>query len=98
MSTNRSQLKQAVHSMLNDVVEQCFHHLINYPDETAKINAIIKDATNEINYQLVRIDAHEYHDESPDLREHYQRISKDVHKKSIRLLSELQNVQRKASM
>lgn len=98
MSANRSQLKQAVHSMLNDVVEQCFHHLIHHPHQTSKINAIIRDATDEINYQLVRIDAHEFQEESTELREHYQCISKDVHKKSIRLLSELQNVQRHTSI
>lgn len=97
MATNRSQLKQAVHSMLNDVVEQCFHHLIHYPHQTAKINQIIKDATDEINYQLIRIDAHDFSDESVELNQHYQIISKDVHKKSIRLLSDLQHVQREQS-
>ena len=83
MATNRSQLKQAVHSMLNDVVEQCFHHLIHYPHQTAKINKIIKDATDEINYQLIRIDAHDFNEESLELNQHYQIISKSLKRRML---------------
>lgn len=94
MPSNRAELKRAVHTILNDVIEQCFRHLIHHPQNSDQLNRIIKDATDEINYLLLKIDAHAFKAGSPELENHYNGISKDLHSKSLRLLSRLQKVQR----
>ena len=94
MSTNRNELKRAVHSIMNDVVEQCFYHLVHHPHLSEPLNRIIKDASDEINYQVIKIDAHGYTLGSSELEDHYRRISRDLHRKSLELLSELQKIQK----
>lgn len=98
MATNRDDLKRAVHSIMNDVVEQCFHFMVHNPEHSDPVNRIIRDASDEINYQYLKIDAHSYGNESSELAAHYNQISKDLHKKSIQLLGELQRLQRKESI
>jgi calcineurin-like phosphoesterase family protein len=80
--------------MLNDVVEQCFRHLIHYPQHSDELNKIIKDASDEINYQVLKIDAHSHAEGSTELNKYYQEINSDIQKKSLQLLGRLQNVQR----
>lgn len=94
MPADRSELKRAVHSMLNDVVEQCFQQMIHYPQQAQDLNRIIKDATEEINYQVLKIDAHDHKPNSAELDVLYRAISKDTHKKSLRLLGQLQSLQK----
>ena len=97
MPTNRSELKRAVHVLLNDVVEQCFQNMIHYPEHSSELNRIIKDATHEINYLSLKIDAHDFKIDSPELKDHYKVISRDTHKKSLHLLGKLQSLQSKQS-
>lgn len=80
--------------MLNDVVEQCFQHMIHHPQRTKDLNQIIKDATEEINHQVLKIDAHDHEPNSSELDLLYRKITKDTHKKSIRLLGQLQSLQK----
>ena len=98
MSTNRNDLHQAVHSIMNDVVEQCFTHLIHYPQDSDELNRIIRDASEETNYQILKIDAHNYKNGSADLDNHYRTISHDTQRKSLHLLSRLQQIQRAAKV
>jgi hypothetical protein len=93
MTTNRDQLKYAVQEILNDVIEQGFHHLVHHPQQSDELNRIIKDATDELNYQIMKIDAHNFKQESKELYDHYQRISQDTQRKSLELLGELQRIQ-----
>ncbi|MCH2200235.1 MAG: hypothetical protein MK081_15795 [Flavobacteriales bacterium] len=93
MSTNRTELKRAVHVIMNDVVEQCFHHMVHHPHLSDPLNHIIKDASEEINYQVIKIDAHSYNPDSPELQRYYHGISKDLQRKSLELLSRLQKIQ-----
>ncbi|MCC6599385.1 MAG: hypothetical protein IT223_01780 [Crocinitomicaceae bacterium] len=93
MATYREQLKYAVHEILNDVIEQGFHHLINHPQQSDDLNRIIKDATDELNYQLLKIDSHSFQKDSQELADHYAKISKDAQRKSLELLSRLQKIQ-----
>lgn len=93
MTTNRDQLKYAVQEILNDVIEQGFHHLVHHPQQSDALNRIIKDATDELNYQLLKIDSHSLRAESKELEEHYQRISLDTQRKSLELLAQLQRIQ-----
>ena len=94
MPTDRHELKRAVHAILNDVVEQCFNHLIYHPHHADQINRLIREASDEINYQSLKIDAHEHRNGSKALESHYAEISKETHKKSLEMLSRLQKIQR----
>jgi hypothetical protein len=93
MQTNREQMKYAVQEILNDVIEQGFHHLVNHPQDGDELNKIIKDATDELNYQLLKIDSHTHKAGSKELMDHFQSISKDAQRKSLELLSRLQKIQ-----
>jgi arsenate reductase-like glutaredoxin family protein len=93
MQTNRDQMKYAVQEILNDVIEQGFHHLVNHPQNSDELNRIIKDATDELNYQLLKIDSHSFKPGSKELSDHFQCISKDAQRKSLELLSRLQKIQ-----
>jgi S-adenosylmethionine/arginine decarboxylase-like enzyme len=75
MAQERSELKRAVHTMLNDVVEQCFRHLIHYPQHSDELNKIIKDTSDEINYQVLKIDAHSHAEGSDQLNHYYRDIN-----------------------
>jgi hypothetical protein len=65
MNTDREQIKYAVQEMLNDVIEQGFHHLVNHPQQSDALNKIIKDASEEMNYQLLKVDSHSHKPGSP---------------------------------
>ncbi len=93
MATSREELKSAVHEILNDVIEQGFHHLVRHPQQNDELNRIIKDASEEMNYQLLKIDSHNYKEDTQELFEHYNTISHDAQKKSLELLGRLQKIQ-----
>lgn len=93
MNTDREQIKYAVQEMLNDVIEQGFHHLVNHPQQSDALNKIIKDASEEMNYQLLKVDSHSHKPGSPELHAHFQTISSDAQRKSLLLLHELQKIQ-----
>lgn len=90
----REEVKYAVNTMLNDVIEQAFHFLVQHPQESDEINKIIREAGDEMNYQLLKVDAHTFKISSPALQTHFNLINKDVHKKSLELLSRLQTMQK----
>lgn len=90
---SRAELQQAVRNILDDVVEQSFHHLIHHPQNSDELNRIIREATDEFNYLYLKIDAHQHNDSTPELEAHYTEIARDVQKKSLHLLSRLQRIQ-----
>lgn len=93
MAANRDELRYAVQEILNDVIEQGFHHLINHPQESDELNRIIQDATEELNYQLLKIDSHNHLPGSRELHVHFETISRDTQRKSLELLALLQQIQ-----
>lgn len=93
MPAHRDQLKRAVHVIMNDVVEQCFQCMVNHPHLSEQLNQIVRDASDEIQYQVLKIDAHSYPDGSSALEEHYRGITKDLQRKSLMLLSKVQKMQ-----
>jgi hypothetical protein len=93
MGANRNELRYAIQEILNDVIEQGFHHLVNHPQESDELNRIIKDATDELNCQLLKIDSHSFPPGSKELNQHFETISKDTQRKSLELLGQLQQVQ-----
>ncbi len=97
MAASREELKMAVHEILNDVIEQGFYHLIRNPQQSDELNCIIKDATDELNYQLIKIDSHNHKPGSKELHSHYDSISRDTQRKSLEMLSSLQRIQHLAN-
>lgn len=94
----RDELREAVHTMLNDVIEQGFHFLVNQPQHSDAVNRIIKEATDELSYQLLKVDAHHANANRRELEEHYITVNKDVHRRSLELLSRLQKIQQGVSV
>ncbi len=92
MNISRESLRQVVQELMNDVIEQGFHHLMHYPQQGDELNRIIKDATEELNYQLLKIDSHSFPPESDALGKHYDIICQDTQNKSLELLARLQHV------
>jgi hypothetical protein len=92
MTTSREELRRAVHSILNDVVEQGFHHLVTHQQESDELNRVIHEATEELNFQIMQIDAHNHRTGSPELHNHFLAISKNTQRKSLELLSRIQRL------
>ena len=90
---SRPEIQQAVRNILDDVVEQAFRHLIHHPQNSDELNRIIREATDEMNYLYLKIDAHQHRNNSPELADHYSDIARDVQRKSLHLLSRLQRIQ-----
>jgi oligoribonuclease NrnB/cAMP/cGMP phosphodiesterase (DHH superfamily) len=97
MATTREEIRHAVHELLNDVIEQGFHHLVNHPQQSTELNEIISEATQELNYQLMKVDAHSFAPETEEVYKHYQSISHDTQRSSLQLLSRLQKVRETAN-
>ncbi|MEY3397814.1 MAG: hypothetical protein RL220_408 [Bacteroidota bacterium] len=95
MTTSREELKRAVHTIMNDVVEQGFHHLIHHPQSSDELNRLIREASDELSYQMLRIDAHSFRQGSRELHNYYLEISKSTQRKSIELLSKIQRIQQR---
>lgn len=98
MKTDHNELKRVVHVLMNDVVEQCFEHMVHHPHQCDELNAIIRDASKEINYLCLKVDAHNHHPSSKDAENHYQSINHDAQRKSLELLARLQRVQRSSML
>lgn len=92
MNITRDALRQVVQELMNDVIEQGFHHLINHPQQSDELNRIIKDATEEMNYQLLKVDSHNFPPDSEALNKHYDIICQDTQNKSLELLVCLQHL------
>lgn len=98
MKTDHNELKRVVHVLMNDVVEQCFEHMVHHPHQSDELNAIIRDASKEINYLCLKVDAHDHRPGSNEAENHYRSINHDAQRKSLELLARLQRVQRTASL
>lgn len=93
METSREHIRNVVQELMNDVIEQGFHHLIHHPQQSDELNRLIKEATDELHYQLLRIDSHNHKPLSEELKNHYRSISQDSQRRSLDLLSRLQKIQ-----
>lgn len=93
----RQDLLNAIETLLNDATEQCFHHLVNHPQQSMALNEIIREATQERAYLTIKVDAHNFERGSEGARAHHKQISKELHKKSLQLMGRLQDVKRRKS-
>jgi len=97
MNTKIESLKRAVHSMLNDVVERAYKHMINYPQENDALNRLASNANETMHELLDKIDSQNINTLEPNqLNKNLHLISKELNSKSLEYLSQLQDLQRKA--
>jgi arsenate reductase-like glutaredoxin family protein len=78
---NRDSARHAVQELLNDVIEQGFHHLLRHPQQGDGLNQIIKEATG-------------VPESDPSAQaKHYREVISETELKSLQLLSRLQKIQ-----
>lgn len=90
---NRDSARRVVQELLNDVIEQGFHHLLRHPQQGDDLNQIIKEATDELNQQLGKLDVTGPGSDASELAKHYRTVISDTEIKSLHLLSRLQKIQ-----
>lgn len=93
MPVDHTEIKQAVHAILNDVVEQCFQCMVHCPEHSEELNKIIQDASNDIRNFSNQIDLFVERCSDVELRNELTFVSKELHKKSLIHLSRLQRIQ-----
>lgn len=92
MENSRESIRSVVQELMNEVIEQGFHELVNKPQESTRLNDVIKAASDAMSMQLKRIDDHVLPANSKALMAHWQQISADAQRESLHLLSEIQQI------
>lgn len=92
MENSRESIRSVVQELMNEVIEQGFHELVNKPQESTRLNDVIKAASDAMSMQLKRIDDHVLPANSKALMAHWQQISTDAQRESLHLLSEIQQI------
>lgn len=92
MPVDHTEIKQAVHAILNDVVEQCFQFMVHCPEHREELNKIISEASSDIRVFSNRIDQFVDHCDEVELKQQLSYVSKELHKKSLIHLSRLQRI------
>ncbi|MEN9639184.1 MAG: hypothetical protein RLZZ262_1052 [Bacteroidota bacterium] len=90
---NRDSARHAVQELLNDVIEQGFHHLLRHPQQGDGLNQIIKEATDDLNHQLIKMDTGVPESDPSAQAKHYREVISETELKSLQLLSRLQKIQ-----
>ncbi len=90
---NRDSARRVVQELLNDVIEQGFHHLLRHPQQGDGLNLIIKEATDELNQQLGKMDHGVSGSDAVSQAKHYRSVIEETENKSLHLLSRLQKIQ-----
>ncbi|MFZ6051174.1 hypothetical protein [Halocola ammonii] len=93
MPVDHTEIKQAVHAILNDVVEQCFQYMVHCPEHSEELNKIITEASADIRSFSGRIDQFVDRCDEMELKQQLSFVSKELHKKSLIHLSRLQRIQ-----
>ena len=93
MENSRESTRNIVQELMNEVIEQGFHELVNRPQESTRLNVLIQTATNQLGEQLHRIDHHNYRPGSAELQKHWEAITSEAEQVSLQLLTEIQRIQ-----
>ncbi|MFM7726797.1 MAG: hypothetical protein ACKO7B_08850 [Flavobacteriales bacterium] len=93
MDNSRESTRNIVQELMNEVIEQGFHELVNRPQESTRLNVLIQSATNRLGEQLHRIDHHGHQPGSAELQKHWESITSEAQQVSLQLLSEIQQIQ-----
>lgn len=92
MENSRESIRSIVQELMNEVIEIGFHELVNRPQESTRLNDVIKAAGDALGEHLRRIDDHTLPTNSKALMQHWQNISEDAQRDSLYLLSEIQQI------
>lgn len=92
MENSRESTRSFVQDLMNEVIEQGFHELVNRPQESSRLNILIQSASNQLGEQLHRIDHHPYKANSEELQHHWSSITKEAQQVSFEMLSEIQRI------
>ena len=93
MENSRESTRSFVQDLMNEVIEQGFHELVNRPQESTRLNVLIQSATTRLGEQLHRIDQHPFKDGSHELQQHWETITSEAQKVSLEMISEIQRIQ-----
>lgn len=97
MHATQESLKRAIKTMLNDVIERGYKHMINYPQENDALNRLVGEASETINILNAKAENHYLKEGSQQFEKYFHLLSKELDSKSLEYLSRLQEIQRKAS-
>lgn len=96
MNTRKESLTKAVHTMLNDVIERAYKHMVNYPQENDALNRLAHQANEAMHELLDKIETLDPGLPPAKLKEFSHSISQELDSRSLEFLSRLQELQRKA--
>ena len=92
MDNSRESTRNIVHELMNEVIEQGFHELVNRPQESTRLNILIQQAGNTLGEQLHRIDQHSFEPNSDELQKYWHAITQEAQQVSLDMLSEIQQI------
>ena len=92
MDKSREATRNVVQELMNEVIEQGFHELVNRPQESSRLNELLQSAGNSLGEQLYRIDNHEFTAGSPELHQHWESITNESQRVSFEFLREIQQI------
>jgi hypothetical protein len=92
MDKSREATRNVVQELMNEVIEQGFHELVNRPQESSRLNELLQSAGKSLGEQLYRIDHHEFEPGSPELHQHWESITNESQHVSFEFLRQIQQI------
>jgi|GEM_PF-4791211 len=86
-------LQRAIETILNDVIDRGFMHLMRYPQHDSSLNVIIRKASDNIHRLKRRLENHTSVTAAEQIA-HYNSVSEDLQRTSLQLLGELQAIEK----
>jgi hypothetical protein len=92
MDNSRESTRNIVQELMNEVIEQGFHELVNRPQESTRLNELIQSAGNSLGQQLYKIDHHDFKAGSPELQRYWEEITNESQRVSLDFLHQIQQI------
>jgi len=86
------QVKKAIEDIMNDVIQQAFSYSINNPQDSNELNELIKNATKTTEKLVQRLNKVSESSDEGLVQVELDSLAKDLKKKSLIHLSELQKI------
>lgn len=85
-------VRNAIDHIMNDVMQKAYHHSMNYPQNSDQLNVLIKTVREDSEVLINRLHQIKVLKDKPLIELELNSISKDLKKKSLIHLSELQKL------
>mgnify|MGYP006163551671 FL=1 len=96
MTLQFEDVRKAIHSMLNEVVEQGFQHSQNFPNDSDVAHQLIQKSDTELK-NLINLARKDNLTLNPDVKQQaFKQTIKQAEKTSLNLLSQLQLMRRRS--